>query len=256
MPPGFPNFHCHFTFSEGHNYSSQIPTNLDNDFTLVGDTGSSFNMTPFVEDINHIQAKGKLGRVITAEGRPMPMTLFGHAEYFAVNTKGKWVPFYPLVFVVEGVTQRLISPQDLSNQFGLDPNQDSYGGLSRYFWMDVGGNRLLTHVNGANGIPFFNVRRRLPSDPPRTFVPPKVKLIRHEKKCDCTSDRCTCQRENRMNESPQPLLQNVSNVSVLEEVNQNLTPTQKAILLWHCRLGHVGFQLSNSARVLTFGCNL
>jgi hypothetical protein len=153
----------------------------------------------FEDDLIEVHAQGQLGSISTVEGRLMNMTKFGHAEYFGVNTEGKWVPFYPMIFVVEGATQRLVSPQDFSKQLGLDSNNDTYGGSSRYFWMDVGqGSRLLTHTN-SNNIPYFQVRRRLQSDPPRTFVPPNVQVIR-EDPCDChhVGSRCTCQREQRI----------------------------------------------------------
>jgi hypothetical protein len=161
-----------------------------------------------------------------------------------LNTLVLWVPFYPMIFVVEGATQRLVSPQDFSKQLGLDSNNDTYGGSSRYFWMDVGqGNRLLTHTN-SNNIPYFQVRRRLPSDPPRTFVPPNVQVIR-EDPCDChhVGSRCTCQREQRMILKASPLLDSQICMTVLDEANQNLSTVQKAILLWHQHLGHIGFQL-------------
>jgi hypothetical protein len=177
----------------------------------------------------------------------MSMSKFGHAEYFAVNNKGKWIPFYPLVFVVEGATTRLLSPQDCATQFNLNNNFDTYGGSSRYFWMDVGNkHRITTHISGTHNIPFFHVRRRLPTDPPRTFTPSHVRLIKREPECDChlASDRCTCQRE-LLQRSFVPIRHdsiNEMNMSVLDETNQNLSSTQKAILLWHCRLGHIGFQ--------------
>jgi hypothetical protein len=31
--------------------------------------------------------------------------------------------------------------------------------------------------------------------------------------------------------------------SVAEETNQNITQAQKELLLWHWRLGHIGFEL-------------
>jgi hypothetical protein len=228
----------------GSIYSSMAPSPHDNEFTLVGDTGCLHGMTPFEQDLIHVYATGQLGTISTAEGQAMMMTKFGHAEYFGVNTEGKWVPFYPLVFVVEGATQRLVSPQSFSQQLGLDQHNDSFGGSSRYFWMEIGGgNRLLTYVSSSN-IPYFQVRRRIPSDPPRTFVSPLIKLVKQEDPCDChlTGSRCSCQREllEPFKASPSTVLK--SFITVLDEANQHLSAGQKSILLWYQRLGHVGFQ--------------
>jgi hypothetical protein len=93
-----------------------LSTNNESEYhpqqTIVLDTGSSFSLTPYAEDLIYILKEGDLGTVSTVDNTKIQLTKLGYAEYFIRDTNSNDKPFYPIVFVIPGTNQRLLSPQD------------------------------------------------------------------------------------------------------------------------------------------------
>ena len=159
------------------NFVFHLACKDENFFNVIADTGTSLNITPCEDDIIQIEAERPLGNIQAADGKMMPMTKFGYAEYFVRTTKKQWVPFYPLMFYVKGSACRLISPQAIAKQYRPTHQKETYGGNDQWFWMEIGNNHhIQTNIDQVNNMPAFSMRKRLPSDPPRKFVLPPITL--------------------------------------------------------------------------------
>jgi hypothetical protein len=234
----------HFVCSE----PQILSTNQDNEYsslnTIVLDTGSSFSLTPFEDDLVYVLKEGDLGTVSTVDDSKIKMTKLGYAEYFVRDTKGNDVPFYPIVFVVPGTTQRLLSPQDYSrclpwrdDQYIEEFDPDMYGGTHNYTWFALNENWDYAGcgISPRSNLPHFQIRRRSPSDPPRTFHPryTRAEAIKVDEEEESFTGLCDCKDVSG------PAIQTMTTYS---EQNTHLTPAQRTLLLWHNRLGHRGFQ--------------
>jgi hypothetical protein len=220
--------------------------------TIVLDTGSSFSLTPYEDDLIYTLKEGNLGSVSTVDNSKLPLTKLGYAEYFIRDTNGNDVPFYPIVFVIPNTDQRLLSPQDYArtlpwrdDSYIEEHQPDMYGGTESYVWFAINEDWAYagTDISPRSNLPHFSIRRRVASDPPRTFHPrytraepapptsgkdygPDEKVCHGYEYCNCKA-----QREGRVN-----------NVTTYSQQNEQLTPAQRTLLLWHNRLGHRGFQ--------------
>jgi Reverse transcriptase (RNA-dependent DNA polymerase) len=226
------------------------------DFSLVADTSSSFSLTPYDSDLIFTLAEGQLGEVSTVEKRKMPLTKLGFAEYFITTTDGREVPIYPIVFVIPGTEQRLLSPQDYFETLNIRQTDDAYGGTNKYFWfrLNATGDVAGTHIDPVSNLPHFRVRTRKPSDPPRTFEPKMLNIQHREAPCDCHLTGNTCDCVLSPLSTPFSTVGHVYNTTTAyEETNAQLTPAQRHLLLWHHRLGHRGFH--HTQRLFT-ACDL
>jgi hypothetical protein len=237
----FQRFQCYFT--------CWMPTVLSArkedptfEFSLVADTGSSFSLTPYDSDLIFTLAEGQLGEVSTVENRKMPLSKLGYAEYFITTTDGREVPIYPIVFVIPGTQQRLLSPQDYFETLNIPSTDDAYGGSNRYFWLrlNADGDIAGTHIDPVSNLPHFRVRTRKPSDPPRTFEPQALDIRSRETPCACNLTGNTCECVLSPFNVPTPVAGHVYNTAY-EDTNAQLSPAQRHLLLWHHRLGHRGF---------------
>ena len=125
---------------------------------------------------------------------------------------------------VPASTVRLLSPQDFCQSQGFDRSTDQFGGNSNYFWM---------HADHQQS------RFQCPIDP-RSNLP--VALA----KTPCNPGGCQTGESSTDGETVGPPCPSCSRhsivgLSVLNETNQNITAAQKDLLLWHFRLGHLGF---------------
>jgi hypothetical protein len=192
------------------------------------DTGSSLSLTPFEEDLVYILKEGDLGTVSTVDNSKIKMTKLGYAEYFVRETEGNDVPFYPIVFVVPGITQRLLSPQDYArcllwrdDQYieEFDPNM--YRGTHNYTWFALNENWGYAGcgISPHSNLPHFQIRRHSPSDPPRTFHPryTRAEAIQVDDAEESFNGLCDCK------DVSEPAIQTMTTYS---EQNAHLTPAQ------------------------------
>jgi hypothetical protein len=240
---------CYFTCWQPTILSTRA-AEAQSSFSLVADTGSSFSLTPYESDLIHVIASGPLGEVSTVEERKMPLTKLGYAEYFVPTTDGREVPIYPIVFVIPRTQQRLLSPQDYYETLKLPATDDVYGGTNKYFWfkLNASGDVAGTHLDPVSNLPHFRVRLRNSSDPPRQFVPTHTHALQRESfrenfPCEChlAGNTCDCSLSPFKIPLP-PVSGNVNAITAYDEANEQLTPAQRFLLLWHHRLGHRGFQ--------------
>jgi GAG-pre-integrase domain len=240
----------HNICSEPSILSANKATEYSPEQTIVVDTGSSFGLTPYDEDIIYTLKEGDLGSVSTVNNSRIALTKLGYAEYFIRDTNGNDVPIYPIVFVIPGTSQRLLSPQEYAqtidwreDSYIEEHDPDMYGGTDNYFWFALNRNWQYAGCSFSprSNLPHFQVRRRCSTDPPSTFQPrftdaqPTPRGGKDYGPDDKVphSSYCTCKA---------PSEQTVNNITTYAQENAQLTPAQRTLLLWHSRLGHRGFQ--------------
>jgi hypothetical protein len=125
----------------------------------------------------------------------------GIAHWDIISEEGNLVQIQVHCKHVPAASTRLLSPQDYCQYHQLDRFQDQYGGNSDYFWLNVNRERQQFRCT-------IDSRTNLP-----------IITAKAPSKRSCS----------------------LSSTSVLSNDNVNITPAQKELLLWHCRLGHLGF---------------
>jgi hypothetical protein len=152
------------------------------------------------------------GTVQTAS-TTLPLTAFGTINWAIQTTTGSSFTVTVPGFYVPGFSVRLLSPQDYVRHHRMDTSQDHYGGNSKEFWMRLQDDNSLVRAPIVSGskLPIMVAR----------FVPSS---------CGCS------------NTTDSFLSSFHSDISVFDLQNQNISTTQKHLLLNHCRLGHLSFQ--------------
>ena len=189
-------------------------------FQIVIDTGSSFAITPDRNDFLSYEPISDQETVLTAGG-PTKIIGCGIVEWVLLSEDGSLLPVKVPCKHVPSATMRLLSPQEFCQFLGLDQRRDHYGGNANYFWM-----------NGSK------TKREIFTCPidPRTNLPIALaKLTSHRKSSTPGAIPCSRCRQCRSQ-----LIMSCCNV--VHEQNKNLSPSQKELLLWHYRFGHIGFQ--------------
>ncbi|KAI2489482.1 hypothetical protein MHU86_25099 [Fragilaria crotonensis] len=186
---------------------------------IILDTGCTFAITPDKRDFIQYH-EGSVGKVQTVNG-PTPMAGYGLVRWTLISEDGTHLHLVVPCHHVPASKVRLLSPQDFCLYKGFDHSLDQFGGNSNYFWMNADEDRT---------------RFQCPIDP-RSNLPVALAKLPCHKQGQCSQQvpiephpTCiSCQR------------QAISTMSVFEETNQNITAAQKDLLLWHARLGHLGF---------------
>ena len=186
---------------------------------IVLDTGCTFAITPDRKDFIEYTA-GSLGSVQTVNG-PTPMAGYGKVRWTLISEDGKHIRLVVPCHHVPASKVRLLLPQDFCQYNGFDRSKDQFGGnSSNYFWMHSDHDRT---------------RFQCPIDPRSNLPVALAKTPCHNGECGFEDPieeehRCTtCHRHS------------IATMSVFDETNQNITAAQKELLLWHNRLGHLGF---------------
>ena len=148
------------------------------------------------------------------------MAGYGRVRWTLISEDGTQLDLLIPCHHVPASTVRLLSPQDFCQHQGFDRSKDQFGGNSNYFWM---------HANHQQA------RFQCPIDP-RSNLPVALAKI------PCNQGGCEPELAHEATHScPSCNRHGIANLSVLEETNQNITAAQKDLLLWHFRLGHMGF---------------
>jgi hypothetical protein len=125
----------------------------------------------------------------------------GVVHWDIISEEGNLVQIQVHCKHVPAASTCLLSPQDYCQYHQLDRFQDQYGGNSDYFWLNVN--------------------------------------------CKCQQFRCTIDSRTNLPiitaKTPSKLSFSLSSTSVLSNDNVNITAAKKELLLWHWRLGHLGF---------------
>ena len=200
---------------------------------LILDTGASFSITPDKDDFASYQV-GSYGTVETVTG-PTEITGFGIAEWTVISEHGERVKVSVPAHHIPESKVRLLSPQDFCLSHGMDQSKDQFGGNSSYFWMnlDDGRERFQCPIDPRSNLPIALAKVE-PRDTFRNNQDGASTMMNDAPTSSCKGkcgQRCSvCISQSVM-------------FSVAEETNQNITQAQKELLLWHWRLGHIGFEL-------------
>ena len=186
---------------------------------IILDTGCTFAITPDRKDFVEYH-EGSVGKVQTVNG-PTPIAGHGLVRWTLISEDGTLCHLLVPCHHVPASKVRLLSPQDFCLYNGFDRSRDQYGGNSNYFWMNA-------KLSGS--------RFQCPIDP-RSNLPVALAKLPCHQEGKCSSQRpadapptcISCQHHS------------IATMSVFDETNQNITAAQKDLLLWHSRLGHLGF---------------
>ena len=187
---------------------------------IILDTGCTFSITPDRRDFVDYIPSGALGQVQTVNG-PTQVAGYGQVRWTLIREDGTKIDLLIPCHHVPSSSVRLLSPQDFCHHHGFDCSTDHFGGNSNYFWMHADHNQS---------------RFQCPIDP-RSNLPVALAKI------PCNQGGCDSEFPTDVPSScPSCHRHGIVSLSVLEETNQNITAAQKDLLLWHFRLGHMGFQ--------------
>ena len=187
---------------------------------IILDTGCTFAITPDRKDFIEYHA-GSVGNVQTVNG-PTAMIGYGLVRWTLISEDGSLSHLIVPCHHVPASKVRLLSPQDFCLYAGLDRSRDQYGGNSNYFWMNSNSNgtRFQCPIDPRSNLPVALAKLPCHQDGQCTTPAPHV---------DSPPTCISCQRHS------------IATLSVFDETNQNITSAQKELLLWHARLGHLGF---------------
>ena len=190
---------------------------------IILDTGCTFAITHDKRDFIVYHDGSNSDAMVQTVNGPTPLSGSGIVRWTLISENGQHLHLNVPCHYVPSSTVRLLSPQDFCQYKGLDRSKDQFGGNSNYFWM------YADHVGP---------RFQCPIDP-RSNLP--VALA----KLPCHLGGCTSPTSDSSSLNPPCSTcdgQRFASLSVFDETNQNLTSAQKELLLWHSRLGHLGFQ--------------
>ena len=190
---------------------------------IILDTGCTFSITPDRRDFIEYHP-GTTGHQVQTVNGPTDLTGYGRVRWTLISEDGSLLDMILPCHHVPASNVRLLSPQDYCQHRGLDRSKDQFGGNSNYFWLNADHDRT---------------RFQCPIDP-RSNLPVALAKI------PCNQGGCTTEStESIANDLPSSCpschRHGIVSHSVLAEANQNLTSAQKDLLLWHFRLGHMGF---------------
>jgi hypothetical protein len=190
---------------------------------IILDTGCTFAITPDKRDFVVYHDGSRSNATVQTVNGPTPLTGSGVVRWTLISENGQHLHIEVPCHHVPNSTVRLLSPQDYCLYKGLDRSKDQFGGNSNYFWMNADhlGTRFQCPIDPRSNLPV--ALAKLPCHlggctSPGTFISP----------ADPPCHTCSGQH--------------FASLSVFDENNQNLTSAQKELLLWHSRLGHLGFE--------------
>jgi hypothetical protein len=188
---------------------------------IILDTGCTFSITHDKRDFVIYHDGSNTNSMVQTVNGPTPLTGSGIVRWTLISENGQFLHLEVPCHYVPSSTIRLLSPQDFCLYKGLDRSKDQFGGNSNYFWM---------HAD------LFGTRFQCPIDPRSNLPVALAKLPCHLGGCTSptsispTDPPCSSCAGSRF-----------ASLSVFDETNQNITSAQKELLLWHSRLGHLGF---------------
>jgi hypothetical protein len=193
----------------------------DNLKQIVLDMGCTFAVSPDKTDFITYHTVQNMTMIQTA-GRPTKILGHGMVEWTLVNDTGNLMPIHVPCQHVPLAKMRLSSPQVLCHFLNLDCFQDRFGGNSNYFWLHGSCNckqKFLCHIDPNSNLPVTLSKTSYHHSimiSEQTYQPITL----------CTKF------------SLQQLPFTSTYSTIMEDSNLNLSPAQKELLIWHCRLGH------------------
>jgi len=224
LHPNFPNIGDLFGTQapiEPKTYSTtcHLQRRVAHDFSICFDTGCTMSSTFSLDDFEEPPVKGWFGQLRTIN-HVVPIKAAGIIRWHVLDSKGQPAIIHVPGYFIPSSGQRLLSPQSYAAYHRwADITKDCYGGNDKQFWMQLAPTTegvdcqlLNVTISALDGLPY--IQGHAPS---------------HSQPCSsCAMDR------------PCAKCSHAFNLSVLSPHNENLTAAQKALLLDHQRLGHIG----------------
>jgi len=199
-----------------------LQSRAETQFSICFDTGCSLASTFSIDDFEEPPVKGHFGQLRTINGI-VPIDAAGIIKWTVSDVNGNDAIIRVPGYYIPSLSQRLFSPQNYAtyHQWG-NPEADCYGGNDHWFWMKVASaekgetQEVRMPISVLDGLPYL--QGFLPTESLTAFS------------ChSCSSKSSTCES-----------CAHAYNLSILDPTNENLTSAQKALLLDHFRLGHLG----------------
>jgi hypothetical protein len=207
-----------------------------NIFKVVLDTGGSLAITPFRDDFVEYRSAESIRSIETVNG-PTSVVGVGIVRWVFVQEDGSEKELLVHCHHVPTSSVRLLSPQAYCAYHGFDRGRDQFRGNSAYFWMNTSNKTgcFSCPIEPRSNLPMALAKRACRGG----LCPPEAKagseaLWRQDyvnQKSPSASSCTSC-------EGPCP---GSAHLTVAAETNHNLSPSQRALLIWHWRLGHIGF---------------
>ena len=179
-------------------YVALLQSHCDHDIIeIMLDTGTTFAITPHRSDFTFYNASNNPMSVSTVGGKTS-IVGYGSVDWTLISFDGSHHQITVPTHHVPQSSVRLLSPQDYVSFIDADDSKDHYGGNQNWFWFHTTKSQSLFHC---------------PIEP-RSNLPIALATVGHSTK---TFDHAH------------------SNLSVLDETNQNISPAQKELLFWHFR---------------------
>lgn len=165
----------------------------------------------------------KMSGTVTTGSGTLAITGFGIVRWRVMTSDGSLDEIRVPCHLLPGFNQRLFSPQDYARFHGSPSDTDQYGGTATQVWVTLAtGKRLQANMDPRGNIPVILATQM-----------PRPSLANTQSRAHLSSplpSPCSCS-------TPEPQ----ADVGLFDATNMNLTHAQRALLLDHQRLGHLGF---------------
>jgi hypothetical protein len=192
-------------------------------FTICLDTGCSIAISHCKSDFIVDPISGNFGKMRTVHGT-VDIAGFGLVEWTVVDTKGYKRILRMPAYYIPSSEQRLMSPQAFARYHGWsNPEEPCFSGNDRSMWLQIPNaeqvqSTLHVPISSKDCIPYF------------------IASAAHAPAGSSCGADCTCAS------CPSNHFTKVFNMEVLADANENLSVSQKELLLDHARLGHIHMQ--------------
>ena len=186
------------------------------------DTGCTMASSMDLEDFEEPPTRGDFGIMRTVNGS-VTIEGAGIIRWKTTDENGKECFVRVPGYYIPKSEQRLMSPQHYAAFYDWgSKDSDCYGGNQHRMWLYIASEHetmqtLSMPVNGTDRLAYFRIN-----------TSSSGALAKSCSSCTKCQEQC-----------PSCHLQAAFNLGVLHESNSNLTPSQKALLLDHQRLGHI-----------------
>jgi hypothetical protein len=224
----------------------------DHIFKVILDTGASVSITPHREDFVTYHVTTDSRSIQTVNGTTAIVGV-GIVRWVFLREDGTEVELLIHCNHVPKSEVRLLSPQHYCSYHGFDRVNNQYGGNGSYFWMNTNNDsdRFSCPIEPRSNLPVALSKRacRDGSCPPKCHAGSEavrrqvaIKQAVPSTSCHSCGSHKHCPSSSACTIIPDSCSHHgMAHISVADQTNQNLTPAKRALLLWHWRLGHIGF---------------
>ena len=199
-------------------------------YSICIDTGCSITITNCLNDFKEPPTKGNYGTMKTIDGTSN-ITAFGIINWQVYDDDGTIQVIETPAYYIPSSDQRLFSPQHYGGFHGWSvKNEDMFGGNHTRVWVLLAEPqskicpRIEAPISAFDSLPYITGYTE-------AHLVAKLTAARKiDCGCSSTCDRCS---------SVANAFDTAFNMEVLSEANENLTPSQKELLLDHQRIGHI-----------------